>query len=101
MRDELWKVSFIKETAGANIDEARGEMKVMLARREIKNHFRACGKLRGISGSSWDSHPTMSLSKSEIGKAVLAMCSLLLLKDTFVRIRDIKLIGRGGSSDFG
>lgn len=51
-KDELWNSSSMKETAGANMDEASGEMKVMDARSDNRNHFRIVGKLSGISGSS-------------------------------------------------
>tara|TARA_R110002060_G_scaffold59097_4_gene68993 strand:+ start:1620 stop:2006 length:387 start_codon:yes stop_codon:yes gene_type:complete len=52
MSDVLSKSLFIKDTPGANIEDARGEMNVMLPRREMSNHFRFSEKLRGISGSS-------------------------------------------------
>lgn len=51
-RDELWNVVSMNDTAGANIEDARGEMNVMLASNDMRNHLRPSGKLSGISGSS-------------------------------------------------
>ena len=82
----------MKETAGANIDEAKGEMRVMLERRDIKNHLRDSGKLRGISGSSWDSQPTIPLSRSEVGSWAGSRRSFLLLEVSPVAIRDNLLL---------
>jgi hypothetical protein len=88
----LWKSASMKLTAGANIEEARGETKVMLASRERRNHLRLSGKLRGISGSSCDSHPTIPLSRSEIGKGLGSSLVFLLLEVRFVAIRDSLLL---------
>jgi hypothetical protein len=68
--------------------DARGEMKVMDPSRAISIHFRESGKLRGFSGSSCDSHPTMPLSRSESGSSAGAMRAFLLLEVRFVAIRD-------------
>lgn len=88
----LWKSVSIKLTAGANIDDARGEMKVMLASREMRNHFRRSGKLRGISGSVCDSHPTIPLSRSESGNLAGSSRAFLLLLVREVVIRDNLLL---------
>jgi hypothetical protein len=90
--DELWKSVSIKETAGANIEEARGEMKVMLESKAIRNHFLDSGKLRGISGSNCDSHPTMPLSRSEVGSLAGSRRAFLLLDVRVVAIRDNLLL---------
>lgn len=91
-RDELWNVVSMNETAGANIEEARGEMNVMLASKDMSIHFRLSGKLRGISGSSCDSHPTMPLSRSDSGRGAGARRAFLLLKVRFVAMRDNLLL---------
>lgn len=88
----LWKSASMKETAGANIEEARGEMKVMLASREMRNHFCLSGKLRGISGSVCDSHPTTPLSRSERGNLAGSRRAFLLLLVREVVIRDNLLL---------
>ncbi len=91
MRELLWKVLTIKETPGANMEDARGEMNVMLASKDIRNHFRRSGKLRGISGSSCDSHPTIPLSRSDSGSGGGARRAFLLFEVKLVAIRDILL----------
>ena len=86
--DVLWKVSSAKLTAGANMDEASGETKVMLDNRPRSSHLREFAKFRGISGSSCDSHPTIPLSRSESGIFIGASRSFLLLDVSTVAIRD-------------
>jgi hypothetical protein len=73
------------------MEEARGEMKVMLESKAINSHFLDSGKLRGISGSSCPSHPTIPLSRSEVGSGAGASRAFLLLEVRFVAIRDILL----------
>jgi hypothetical protein len=82
----------MNETAGANIDEASGEMNVILARSEIRNHFRFSAKLSGISGSSCDSHPTIPLSRSDSGRRAGARRFFLLLEVKFVAMRERRLL---------
>lgn len=65
---------------------------MMLASREIRNHFRDSGKLSGISGSSWDSHPTIPLSRSEVGRRAGSRRAFLLLEVRLVAIRDNLLL---------
>jgi hypothetical protein len=91
-REVLWNVSSMKETAGANMEEARGEMKVMLDSKERSSHFLESGKLRGISGSSCDSHPTIPALRSEIGSFARVRRSFLLFDVKFVAIRDSLLL---------
>lgn len=76
----LSKSLFMKLTPGAKIDDAKGEMKVMAPRREMSNHFLDLAKLSGISGSSWDSHPTILLARSESGRGAewYSFCFFLL-----------------------
>lgn len=81
----------MNETPGANIDEARGEMKVMLPRREMSNHLRFSEKFKGISGSSCPSQPTISFSRSDTGRGAGARRAFLLLDVRLVAIRDIRL----------
>ena len=90
--DVLWKSVSIKETAGANIEEARGDMKVMEESRDSRNHFRDSGKLRGISGSSCESHPTIPLSRSEVGRGAGSSRFLLLLVVRLADMRDSLLL---------
>jgi len=75
----LWKSSSMNETAGANIEEASGEMNVIEEIRPSNIHLRLLGKFRGIRGSSWLSHPTMPLSRSVSGIFSLARPSFFLL----------------------
>ena len=88
----LWKVASMKLTPGANIEEASGEMKVILPSRAIRIHLRVSGKLKGISGSSCDSHPTRSLSRSDNGRGGGGRRAFLLLVARFVVIRDNLLL---------
>ena len=53
--------------AGARMDEAKGDMKVMQERAETVSHLRRALKLRGMSGSSWPSQPTTPLARSDTG----------------------------------
>jgi hypothetical protein len=78
----------MKDTAGANIEEARGEINVMLESNDIKSHFLVSGKLRGMDSSVWDSHPTIPLSKSDKSKGSGASRGFLLLGVRLVTIRD-------------
>lgn len=82
----------INPTAGANMDEARGEMKVILEIRPNRSHLRESGKFRGISGSSWDSHPTIPLSRSESGNLAGSRRAFLLRDVSVVAIRDNLLL---------
>jgi hypothetical protein len=81
----------MKDAAGANIEEARGEMNVMLESNDIKSHFWVSGKLRGIDSSDWDSHPTIPWSKSDNGKGSGTSRAFLLLEVKLVAIRDSRL----------
>jgi hypothetical protein len=92
MKEELWNSAFMKLTAGANMEEASGEMKVMLEIRPSNSHLRESGKLRGISGSSWDSHPTIPLSRSERGRFAGSRRAFLLREVRAVVIRDNLLL---------
>ncbi len=92
MSEVLWKSVSMKLTAGANIEDARGEMNVMLASRERRNHLRLSGKLRGISGSVCDSHPTIPLSRSETGRGLGSRRGFLLREVRVVAIRDSLLL---------
>lgn len=73
----LPKSLFINDTAGANMDEASGDINVILDNKPSKNHFRESGKFSGMAGSSCDSHPTILLSRSDNG--IFAASSLALL----------------------
>ncbi len=57
----------MKMIAGARIEEANGDMKVIIERRQTISHFWLFLKLSGMVGSSSLSQPTISLSKSEVG----------------------------------
>lgn len=105
----LWKVSSAKLTAGANMDDASGETKVMLERRPRRSHLREGAKFKGISGSSCPSHPTMPFSRSDSGILARASRSFLLRDVRAVAIREsllwplaLVLVGRTSlpSSDF-
>lgn len=68
------KVSFVtcrstaaSETAGANILDASGEIKVIELISARSPHFREFAKFRGWAGSSCPSHPTMPCSRSVTG----------------------------------
>jgi hypothetical protein len=87
-KEVLLNVSSMKETAGANMEDARGDMNVILASNDKRSHLRDSGKLSGISGSSCDSHPTMPLSRSESGRSWGASLALLDFDVRFVAIRD-------------
>lgn len=76
-------------TYGANMEDANGEMKVILERRLNKSHFRDSGKLSGISGSVCDSHPTIPLSRSESGSFAGSSRAFLLRE---VSILDNRLL---------
>jgi hypothetical protein len=78
----------MNDTAGANIEEARGEINVMLESNDIKSHFLVSGKLRGMDSSVWDSHPTIPLSKSDKSKGSGASRGFLLLGVRLVAILD-------------
>ena len=64
----------------------------MLASREISSHFLDSGKLRGISGSFCDSHPTIPDSRLDSGSFAGARPSFLLLDVRLVAIRDRRLL---------
>ena len=81
----------MNETAGANIDDASGEMNVMLARSEMRNHFLLSGKFKGISGSSWDSQPTIPWSRSETGSGGGSRRFFLLREEMLVAMRERRL----------
>ncbi len=94
MRDVLSKVLFMNDTPGANMEDARGEINVMLPSSAISVHFLFSEKLSGISGSSCDSHPTISLSRSDSGRGAGARRAFLLFElfeVRFVAIRDMRL----------
>lgn len=79
----------MNETPGANIEDASGEIRVMLASKPINSHFLDSAKFNGISGSSCDSQPTIPLSKSDSGNgAGSSRAFFLLLEVRFVAIRD-------------
>lgn len=82
----------MKDTPGANIEDARGEINVMLESKESISHFRGSGKFSGISGSSCDSHPIIPLSKSVVGRGAGASRAFLLLDVRFVAILDSLLL---------
>ena len=63
----------------------------MLANKERINHFFFSGKFKGISGSSCDSQPTMSLSRSDTGNGFGANFAFLLLEVRLVAILDRRL----------
>jgi hypothetical protein len=73
------------------MEEAKGEIKVMLESNEIRSHFFASGKLRGMASSAWDSQPTIPLSKSDKGNGAGASRAFLLLEVKLVAIREILL----------
>jgi hypothetical protein len=73
------------------MEEAKGEIKVMLESSDIKSHFCVSGKLRGMDSSDWDSQPTIPLPRSDNGKGAGASRAFLLLEVKFVAIRDILL----------
>ena len=60
----------------------------MLASKEMSSHFLESGKLRGISGSSCDSHPTIPELRLDNGSLAGARRSFLLLDVRTVAIRD-------------
>lgn len=76
-------------TYGANIEDANGEMNVILEIRPNRSHFRDSGKFNGISGSVCDSHPTIPLSRSEIGSFTGSSRAVLLRE---VSILDSRLL---------
>jgi len=82
----------MKETAGANIEDARGEMKVMLESNPSRSHLRESAKFRGISGSFCDSHPTIPLSRFEIGSFTGSRRPFLLRDVRLVAIRESLLL---------
>jgi len=82
----------MKDTPGANIEDARGEMNVILESRERISHFRESWKFNGISGSSCDSQPTIPLSKSEVSSGAGASRAFLLLDVRFVAIFESLLL---------
>lgn len=86
--DVLPNSSLMNDTAGANIEDARGEIKVMLASSPRRSHFFEFGKLSGIAGSSCDSQPTISLSRSETGMTGGGNRSFLDLEVRLVAIRE-------------
>ena len=61
------------------MEEASGASKVMAEIKPSMNHLRFSGKLRGCAGSSWASHPTRLLSKSDRGHFSIVICCFLLL----------------------
>lgn len=67
IRLELWNSLSANVTPGANILEASGDIKVMLASKPVSTHFFVSGKFRGISGSVWLSHPTIPFARLETG----------------------------------
>jgi hypothetical protein len=69
----------MKETAGANIEEANGETNVIEETKPSKIHLRLSGKFSGMRGSSWLSHPTIPLSRFVSGILSLARLSFFLL----------------------
>jgi hypothetical protein len=82
----------MKDTPGANIEDARGEINVMLESKERISHFRESWKFKGISGSSCDSHPTIPLSRSVVGSGAGASRAFLLLDVRFVAILESLLL---------
>lgn len=74
------------------MEEAKGEMKVMEARRKSISHFFFGAKFKGFSGSSWPSHPTIPLSRSFSGSFGRSSCPFfLLLELNREAMRDILL----------
>jgi hypothetical protein len=73
------------------MEDARGEMNVILASSDRINHFFFSGKFKGMSGSSCDSQPTVPLSKSDTGKGFGGSFSFLLFDVRFVAILDSRL----------
>jgi hypothetical protein len=88
MEEVLWNVSSMKLTAGANMEDASGEIKVMLDSKPRSKNLRDSGKLRGISGSCCDSQPTIPLSRSESGSLAGSRRAFLLLDVRLVAIRE-------------
>jgi hypothetical protein len=74
------------------MDDAKGEMNVMAERRLSKSHLRESAKLRGISGSVCDSHPTIPLSRSERGSFAGPRRGFLLRLVSEVAILDSRLL---------
>lgn len=73
------------------MEDANGEMNVMLESRPSKSHLRDSVKLSGISGSVCDSHPTVPLSRSVTGSFAGSSRALLLRVVSEVAILDSRL----------
>lgn len=70
------------------MEDASGEINVMLDNRPRSKNLRDSGKLSGISGSFWDSQPTIPLSNSESGNFAGSRRAFLLLDVRLVAIRE-------------
>lgn len=68
--ESLPKSMLMKPTPGANIEEASGEMKVMMEMRMRRENFFDCVKLSGMSGSSCPSQPTTLSSRFCCGMVI-------------------------------
>lgn len=76
----------MKETPGANMEEARGEMKVMAEMRKRSMNFLPSLKLSGMLGSSWPSQPTMPSSRFCTGMSVGSSFSLVVAMRDSTRV---------------
>lgn len=93
-------------TPGANILEARGEMKVIAEMRKRRLNFFPCGKLSGMAGSSCPSQPTTLSARFCSGMVIGGSRSLVVAMresalDTLlppVSVRE-SLVGVNSASD--
>lgn len=79
--------------AGARMDDAKGDMNVMMERSTTRSHFRNGVKLSGISGSVWLSHPMMPFERSVIGRIGGGSFSRVLrLDNLLIMLWDLLLV---------
>ncbi len=87
----LWNSSSKRPMPGDRMDEAKGVRKVMADTRPTTSHFLFWVKLRGMSGSSWDSQPTMPSSRLEVGMGANVMRSRTFFRPTMLSTPEILL----------
>jgi hypothetical protein len=91
----------MNDTAGANMEDARGETRVIAEIKPRRSHFLLRGKLSGICGSSWDSQPIRPKDKSVSGTSSRSSCPFFERFDRRVAMRetrDLVLLGVGARS---
>ena len=87
----LLKSSSKRSMPGDKMDDAKGVRKVMADTRPTTSHFLLWVKFRGMSGSSWDSQPTMPSSRLEVGMGAKAMRSRVFFRPTMLSTPEILL----------